>query len=295
VAQAARHADNIGADVRGAAREAQRHVENAALKARPGIVILARAGYAAKGVVYLIVGFFAFTAAYRGGKAMGSKDALRSMLAEPYGRALLAVVAVGLAGYAVWCFVRALLDPEHEGHGLKGVAKRAFVAAKGVVHLSLVVAVVGMIMGSAQSDSGETGVNKWTAKLMAAPFGVWLVGLAGTSVVAYGLYQVYRAWVIKLDDQLNLGRMGPAGRTWTIRVARFGMAARGVVFAVVGVFLIQAAIHAAPGEARGLGEALRAVQQQSYGPWLLGAVALGLVAYGLYELARAKYRRIEPV
>jgi hypothetical protein len=125
MSRVAHRAGGVDTGIGGAARNAQRHVENAALKARPGIVFLARAGYAAKGVVYLIVGFFALTAAYRGGQTMGSKDALRSILSEPYGQVLLAVVALGLAGYSLWCFVRALLDPEQEGRDAKGLAKRA--------------------------------------------------------------------------------------------------------------------------------------------------------------------------
>jgi len=276
------------------AREVRHHARRAVHETAPWVQRLARMGYAAKGVVYLIVGFFAITAAFRGGQAMGSKDALRTMLSEPYGQVLLAVVAVGLAGYALWCFVRALLDPENEGHDAKGIAKRVFVAVKGVVHLSLVVAVIGMVAGSAKSHSGETGVDNWTAKLMSAPYGDWLAGLAGAGVVAYGLGQIYRAWVIKLDEQLSLGRMGSGARGWAIRFARFGMAARGVVFGIVGVFLALAAYHQNAGEAKGIGGALRVLQDQPYGPWLLGAVALGLVAYGVYQFALARYRQINP-
>lgn len=274
---------------------AQRAGQQAAVHAGPWITALARAGYAAKGVVYLAVAFFALTAAWSGGKAKGSEDALRSLPGGTVGQVLLAVVALGLAGYALWCFVRAILDPEDKGRDLKGAAKRVFAFLKGVVHASLVVAVVEIIAGSARPGDDEAGISRWTARLMSWPLGVWLVGLIGASVVAYGLGQLYRAWAVKLDEQLSLGRMSPAARTWAVRFGRFGMATRGVVFAVVGGFLILAAAHTNPGEAKGLGAALQVLQQQTYGPWLLAAAGLGLGAYGLYELVRARYRRIEPV
>jgi len=80
--------------------------------------------------------------------------------------------------------------------------------------------------------------------------------------------------------------------TFAIRSGQAGLSARGVVFGIIGVFLIQAALHSNAGEALGLSGALRALEQQSYGQWVLGIVALGLVAYGFYMLVLARYRRI---
>jgi hypothetical protein len=128
---------------------------------------------------------------------------------------------------------------------------------------------------------------------MSFPQGIWLVGIAGACVIAYGLRQIHRAWTTDLDDQLSLGRMGPAARRWTLRVSRFGMAARGAVFGVIGTFLINAALKTDPAEATGIGGALQALRRQPYGAALLAVIALGLIAYGVYELIRAKYRRIE--
>ena len=274
--------------------DAGQAVHRAALHARPAIAMLARAGYAAKGVVYALVGALALLAsAGRGGSTTGSRGALRSLLDHSYGQLILAVIAVGLGGYALWCFVRALLDPERDGTGAKGVARRLGNFGKGVVHAALVVAVVGMMRGTSGGGDDDRGVRDWTAWLMSFPLGIWLVGIVGASVVVYGLRQLYRAWTIDLDDRLNLGRMSPALHNWTIRFSRFGMAARGVVFGVIGAFLIVAALHANPAEAKGVGGALRTVQQQAYGPILLAAVALGLIAYGAYQLILARYRRIE--
>lgn len=287
-------ADDLGDAAGDAKRNIEQHAQDAMTAASPWVEFLARAGYAAKGVVYSLVGFIAARTAFgNGGDAKGSKDALASLLGEPFGRVLLGVVAAGLAGYALWCFVRAVWDPEHDGKDAKGVAKRAFSFARGLVYVSLVVAVIGMIRGAASSGGGDA-TREWTAWLMSFPLGVWLVGLAGASVIAYGAAQAYRAWKVKLDKQLSLGRMSPAARRWTVYLSRFGMAARGVVFGIIGTFLIQAALHANPREAKGLGGALESLRSQSYGPWLLAAVALGLIAYGLYQFARARYRRIDP-
>ena len=280
-------------DLRARAEEA---VHDAALHAGPTIEFLARAGYAAKGVVYTLVGGLALMAAAGSrGQTTGSRGALRTLLDQPFGQVVLGVIAAGLVGYALWCFVRAVFDPERDGHGLKGFGKRALQFGKGVVHVMLVIAVVGMIWGSAQSGGGddEGSVETWTGKLMSFPLGIWLVGAVGAAVIAYGARQLHRAWTIDLDDQLSLGRMGAGMHKWTIRVSRFGMAARGVVFAVIGTFLILAALHSNPSEAKGVGGALETLQRQPYGPFILGVIALGLIAYGAYELIRARYRRIE--
>ena len=278
----------------GQARQAAR---DAALHAGPAIEFLARAGYAAKGVVYGLIGGLALVATVTSrGQTTGSRGALRSLLDQSYGQVLVAVVAVGLAGYALWCFVRAVYDPERDGTGWKGLAKRAFQFGKGVVHVGLVVAAFGMVRGTGTGGDGrdDTALEEWTARLMSVPAGIWFVGAAGACVALYGARQLYRAWTTDLDDQLSLGRMGPAAARWTIRFSRFGMAARGVVFAVIGGFLIAAAIHSDPSEARGVGGALQTLARQPYGPVLLGIVALGLMAYGAYQLIRARYRRIDP-
>ena len=275
--------------------QAEQAVRDAALHAGPAITFLARAGYAAKGVVYGLVGGLALLAAVGSrGQTTGSRGALRTLLDQSFGQVLLGVIAAGLAGYALWCFVRAIVDPERDGNDAKGLGKRAFQFAKGVVHAGLVVAAIGMIRGTGDGGGDDRGIEKWTAWLISFPLGIWLVGLAGAAVIGYGARQLYRAWTTDLDDQLSLGKMGPTAHAWTIRFSRFGMAARGVVFGVIGTFLVIAAFHSNPSEARGVGGALQALEQQPYGPVLLGVVALGLIAYGAYELIRARYRRIDP-
>lgn len=282
----------MGIDAMG---EAQRHGRAAAREAAPWVERLARLGYAAKGVVYLIIGGIAARAAFGSGeRVQGSQGALRTILEQPFGRFLLALVALGLAGYAVWRFVQAGLDPEHGGRtDGGGAAKRAGYAISGVIHAGLALAALRMVTGGGGGQGGDRTAD-WTATLMRQPAGRWLVAAVGLGILGYGAHALYRAWAVKLDKQLDLSRLGPAARTWAVRSGRAGIAARGVVFLVMGFFLVRAAQHSDPGEARGLDGALQALQQQSYGPWILGLVALGLVGYGIYQLVEARYRRIRP-
>jgi hypothetical protein len=282
--------------VRDAHAQVEQAARQAAVQARPAIELLARAGYAAKGVVYLLIGGLALMAAAGyGGTTTGSRGALHTLLDKPYGVAMLALVAIGLAGYSLWCFVRAILDPERKGSDARGIAKRAWHFGKGVVHAALVVAVIGMMRGTGGTGGGDERAKDWTAWLMSFPLGIWLVGATGVGVILFGLRQIYRAWHVDVDEPLDLGRMGVSAHKWTSRFSRFGMAARGVVFGVIGAFLFMAARHANPAEARGVGGALEALRRQPSGAALLAAVALGLVAYGCFQFILARYRRIAPV
>jgi hypothetical protein len=249
---------------------------------------LARLGFVAKGAVYILVGALAAAAAFGSGAAQGSEGALESLLSEPLGRVLLGVIALGLAGYATWRFASAVLNPENDG-----TAKRIVHFGTGIVHTGLAIAAARMALSgrSGGGDSDQRAVH-WTAEVMARPLGGIAVAIAGALVAGYGLQQIYRGFTADLDDQLDLGRLGAGRAGWVVTIARTGLAARGVVFGLIGVFLIVAALQSDPAEARGLGGALRTLEQQPYGPWLLTLVALGLLAYGIYQLVRAKYRRI---
>lgn len=249
---------------------------------------LARAGLAAKGIVYLVVGLLAAQAAIGSGTATDSTGALQRIEDEWWGTALLAVIAVGLIGFAIWRFVAALFDPEGDG-----AAQRIFHVVSGVVHGALALQAGRMALGSGAAGSGSTNqASSRTADLMSQPFGIWIVGILGAVIAGYGVYRLYEASTARLDDRLALGRLSRDAKRWVIRIGRAGVAARGVVFGIIGWFLISAALEENPGQARGLGGALRTLQDQPYGPVLLAAVAIGLIAYGLYQMLEARYRAI---
>jgi Na+/proline symporter len=254
---------------------------------------LARFGYAAKGVVYTIVGALAVQAAFgQGGQTTDTKGALGAIAAQPFGKFLLVLLTIGLIGYVLWRFVQAIKDPEHKGDDPKGLARRAGYAISGLIYAGLALSAIGLIRGS--GGGGGNSEQGWTAKLLSQPFGQWLVGLVGALVIGIGFYQLYEAYKAKFRKEMKLHEMSPTEETWATRIGRFGLAARGVVFVIIGFFLLQAARQSDPNQARGLDGALKALAQQPYGPWLLGIVALGLVAYGIYQGVQARYRRINP-
>lgn len=252
---------------------------------------LARFGYTAKGVVYSIVGLLAAQAALStGGKTTDTQGALQAIVTQPFGKFLLGLVAIGLIGYVVWRFVQAIKDPENKGTDAKGLAQRLGYAVNGLIYASLALSAMQMFLGTGGSNSNST--QDWTARLLAQPFGQWLVGTIGAFVLGLGFYQFYTAYSAKFRKKLNLAQLSDTEEKWVIWISKFGLAARGIVFCVIGFFLIQAARQSDPSEARGLGEALQVLEQQPYGPWILGVVAVGLVAYGIYMVIQARYSRI---
>lgn len=248
---------------------------------------IARAGFAAKGGVYILIGVLAAAAAWGSSAAEGSEGALRSLVDEPFGQVMLGAIALGLICYAAWRFMSATVNPEHRGGG-----HRLLDAGKALVHVGLAVEAARLALsGTGGGGSSDERASHWSARAMAQPAGEVAVGVVGLIVIGYGLAQIYRGFTADLDEHLELGSLSARGRRWVVRVGRAGLAARGLVLGVIGGFLLLAAVQSDPGEARGLGGALRTLEQQSYGPWLMSFVGLGLISYGIYQLVRARYRR----
>lgn len=249
----------------------------------------ARLGYAARGAVSLIVGGLALLAAFgRGGEATGSKGALQALMAQPLGEILLAVVALGLFGFALWRALQALLDADGEGRSAKALAVRLGRALSSVTYVSLCIFALGLIFATGRGGDEDQSAQDWTAWLLAQPFGRWLVAAAGLAIIGAAMGMAVKAWTASFRRHLACG---PAA-SWVIPLGRAGFAARAVVFLVVGGFLLVAAWQTDPSEARGLGGALQALQQQPYGRALFGLVALGLAAFGAFNFAQARFRRI---
>lgn len=255
---------------------------------------LMRLGFLAKGVVYITVGILAVQLALGdGGEATGAQGALAEIGQQPFGQVLLGIIAVGLVGLTLWYFVRGGRDTDNEGDDASGLAKRAAYIAAGVGYGLLALVAFQILLGSGSGGNGNT-IASWTAQIMQESWGRWLVAAAGLVVIGVGLYQFYRAYRARFRHKLRTHEMSRTeikGGTWA---GQFGIAARGVVVIVVGVFLLQAALQYDPQQAGGLGQALQALAQQPYGPWVLGIVALGLVAYGLFTaVVQTRYRRIQ--
>ena len=251
---------------------------------------LARLGYAAIGVVYMIAGGLAAAAGFgKGGSTGGQESAFRFILEQPFGKIALGVIALGLTGYVLWRFISAATDSENRGSDAKGLAIRLGSAGRGLAYAAIAVGVVRTMMdgGNSGGRGGEQQAKHWTAEVMDKPFGRWLVIAVGLGIVAYGAYQLYAAWDAKLSKRLSLGQIDNRVRDKVVTISRFGIGARGVVFFVIGGSLVMAGVRHNADAAHGTSGALDAMP-----PLLLGFVGLGLAAYGVYALVNARYRRI---
>ena len=197
------------------------------------------------------------------------------------------LVAIGLAGYSLWRLVHALL-----GHGPKNsdtTFDRVAALGSGIVYGGLCAIAIAILLGSGGSSGSSPQDDR---RRLGWPGGTWLVGVAGAVLIGIGLYQGYRGISRDFLDDSKTEEMSARVRRWIEWIGTFGHLARMVVFGLVGIFLIKAAIDYNPDKAVGLDGALAKLAHASYGPFLLGIVAAGLIAFGLYSLSDARYRRI---
>jgi hypothetical protein len=257
----------------------------------PWVERMARIGYAAKALLYITVGIVAAQAGLgRGGQVTDTQGAMRVVHDVSYGRVVLGIIAAGLIGYAVWRLVEAVVDPDNRGTDLKGVVLRLSFAIRGLFHGILGFTAL-RLAARPQAGGHADQTRHWTGRAFDLPAGHLLVWAAALSILGYGLYQLYRAFASKLSKQLRLGELGPSTRRWIIGVSRFGIGARGVVFALIGFLLARAAARHSAAEAGGVRKSLGVLAE--LGRWPFVAVALGLIAYGVYELVNARYRDIK--
>jgi Domain of Unknown Function (DUF1206) len=250
---------------------------------------LARAGFVARGVIYGIIGILAIKVALgAGGTTTNQTGALKTVAHQPFGKVLLILVAIGLGGYALWRFIHVLL-----GHGPEKSDdrfERLAALGSGVTYALICAIAVGILLGSGSGSSGSP--QKPTAGVLGWPAGTWIVGLAGAVLCGIALYQLYRGVSHDFLKDSKTEEMSRAVRKWITWIGTLGHLARTVVFGLVGIFLIKAAVEYDPNKAVGLDGALAKLAHHSYGEWLLGVVAAGLVAFAVYSLSDARYRRI---
>ena len=251
--------------------------------------MLSRAGFVARALVYAIIGVLALKLAFgHGGKLTNQQGALKTVAHQPFGKLLLTLVAIGLGGYALWRFVRAAIGhgPEGSDTGFERVA--AF--ASGIAYGALCFLAIEILLSGHGSTSGNP--KQATAGVFGWPGGTWIVGLAGVAMIGVALYQGYRGITKKFLQDSKVQEMRPEVKKGITRLGIVGHLARMVVFGLVGIFLVRAAIDYNPKQAVGLDGALAKLTHYSYGPFLLGIVAVGLIAFALYSLSDARYRKI---
>ena len=253
----------------------------------------ARFGYAAKGFVYGAIGILALLAAFSaGGDTTDTSGALQAISQQPFGKILLGLIAVGLIGYSIWRLIEGIKDPEHKGTDAKGLFARLGYMLSGITYIGVAINAGLLAIGSSSGGGGDSKQD-WTAMVMEQPFGRWLVGIAGAITIGIGFWRIYRAYKTKFRKKLNMSELNSDQRDLLVNVSRFGIAARGFVFVMIGFFLMQAAKSYDPQKVKGLDGALLTLAQQPFGKALLGIMALGLMAYAAYLFVQARYRLID--
>jgi hypothetical protein len=254
------------------------------------IEVVGRVGHVAKGISYALIAVLALQVAFGQREQPGDKHGvLREVADSSLGTAALIALAVGFAAYALWELVRAVLDRDGDGHDPKGLAKRSKDAVIGAIYAVSAVAAVSLAVGSHVSGGDERAE---TARVLSWPFGQWIVGAVGVALLGYGVANGVKALTQSFRDDLREFSMHDEARGLMVGAGVVGHVARGVVFVMVGFFLIKAAVDYDPNEAVGIDGALAKLADRSYGTWLLGAVAFGLLAYGAFCLVQARYRRV---
>jgi hypothetical protein len=251
--------------------------------------LLSRAGFVARAAVYAIIGVLALRLAIgEGGKLTSQQGALKTVAGQPFGSLLLTVLAIGLGGYALWRLFRAALGrgPEGSDSGFE----RLSALGSGLAYGALCLLAVEILIGS--GSGGSTDPKSSTAGILGWPGGPWIVGAIGVVTIGVALYQGYRGLTQKFLEDSKTEEMSPGVRKWIGRVGTVGHLARMVVFGLIGFFLLKAAVDYDPKTAVGLDGALAKLANQSYGSLLLGIVAAGLIAFAVYSLSDARYRRI---
>jgi hypothetical protein len=250
---------------------------------------LARAGLVARGVIYAIIGVLAIKLALGdGGKVTNQQGALETIAKQPFGKLLLILMAVGLAGYATWRLVRAAV-----GHGPEAsddTKERLDGLFSGIGYALLCVTAISILIGAGSGGSG--GPGKATGGVLDWPAGQLLVGIAGLIIIGVGLQQGYKGIKKKFLEDSKTERMSEGVERSFTALGIFGHLARMIVFGLIGYFLVRAAIDYDADKAVGLDGALTRVAHASYGPLLLGIVAAGLIGFAAYSVVDARYRRV---
>jgi hypothetical protein len=249
----------------------------------------AQVGLVARGVLYLMIGILALQVAFGGGSSgqANQQGALQTIAQGPFGTVLVTLVGLGFLGYAGWRLTQFFTEKGDEDSRTKEWITRVSYVVRAVIYAGLSFVALRIAFGSGGGGGG--GSQAMTARLMGVPGGRVLVGLVGLIIFGVACYQAYQAFTKDFMEEMQTQQMNPPTRTWVRRIGVLGHSGRAVVFALVGWFIVIAAVQFDPQQAVGFDGALQRLAQQPAGPWLLALTALGLFAYGVYSVVRARY------
>lgn len=248
---------------------------------------MVRIGYAAKGIIYLLIGVLAFrlAAGMDGGRLMDPADALRILFRQPFGEILLAVVAIGILSYSLWQFVEAIWDTRRKGGGW-GWWDRALSMIKGAAYATVGWQAARMVLGWRRTEDDLAG------DVLDFPLGGVFLALVGLGVAIYGLFEIKDAAQAKLGEDLDAHRLRQEAGEWAAAIGRIGNGARGVILSVMGGAFFVAGLQRNPSKAGGISDAMATLFSQPYGVALAASVAAGLACFGVFQLLHARYARL---
>jgi succinate dehydrogenase/fumarate reductase cytochrome b subunit len=270
-----------------ASQKANRAVSEAATASRsPALRILARTGFVFIGLVHILIGLIALQIDRGQGGQADQSGAIGSLASKPGGTVLLWAGFAACAALALWMLSEAAFEARSQTESKKKLQKAAAAVGKAVVFGFL--AFTFIVFASGGSKNSSQSASDFTARLMGAPAGVVLLVALGLAVIGAGAFYVYRGVTRKFMKDLQDPGNARTAVEW---IGTVGYAAKGIVLAVVGLLVIVAAATADPSKSSGLDGGLKTLGSQPYGVFLLAAIAAGLVCYGAYSMARARYGR----
>jgi len=255
------------------------------------LTITAKGGYAARAVIYLIIGSLTLLVVFgQSGEKTGAKGALTQILEAPFGIFLLWLMAAGLVGYSIWRGIQAVLDADNHGKKPKGLAIRAGLLVSAITHLILAFYAGSIAMRQSGSGGGDSSKESWVAQMLGWPAGKYIVGFIGLCIMGAGVAHAVKAHKEKYREVFDVG----ARKMKTLNpICKFGLYARGLAFLIIGGMFLAAAIFQNPEKAGGLKDVISTLSGQAYGGVLLTFMGGGLLAFGVYSAIESAYRKID--
>jgi hypothetical protein len=252
----------------------------------PIVRVFARVGYATRGTIYFLIGILAALGAVGAGKGVrGSQGAFEAVLAAPFGKLVLFFAGIGFSGFTIYFLISALRTPSRR----ESLAIRSGWLFSGLIYLGLVVSAIRLLIRGGRENATRES-SQW---LMSHPLGRWILACIGLGIIGFALFELWRGLFSSLAERLRFRNLDQRMRDLLSAIGRVGIVARGLIFLIIGIFLVLAAWFNDAREARTLGGVLRFVEREPYGPWLLAIVAFGLIAFGLFQFVEARYRRMD--
>ncbi len=247
-----------------------------------------RLGYAGRGLTYLAIAGLSLWAIWQGGDAQGTSAALRQIETSPFGMIILLIIGVGLLSYTLWRVIDGVADLEEEGSDVTGIIGRAGMITTGLIHAAIGIAALALVFGRDSGDGGNSRIVQATETIMSAPFGVWLVGIAGLLTLGSGIYYLHKAWSRSYRQKLAANHF----TTHWDGLLQLGVAAQGIVVTIIGVFLIYAFWVNDADQAGGLDQTFDWLSDQVYGQILVTFLCVGLLGFALFLFVNAAYRTV---